>query len=79
MSPRFRLDAPFGEKVMAISGVSAAAGAYAASQQPVQSIDQHKHGKHHAVSISDVDGQSSSVASAPGSTGKIGSKVDITA
>ena len=64
---------------MAISGVSATAGAYAASQQPVQSIGQHKHGKHQAMSISDVDAQSSSIASAPGTTGKIGSKIDITA
>jgi hypothetical protein len=60
---------------MAISGVSSAA-AYAASQ-PIQQTGQHKHGKHHASSISDVDAQSSSIASAGGSSGQIGSKIDI--
>ena len=60
---------------MAISGVSSAA-AYAASQ-PIQQTGQHKHGKHHAGSISDVDAQSSSIASAGGSSGQIGSKIDI--
>jgi hypothetical protein len=60
---------------MAVSGVSTA-GAYAATQQPLQSTGQHKHGRH-AASISDVDAQSSSVATAPTATGKIGSKVDI--
>jgi hypothetical protein len=40
----------------------------------MQTSNQHKHGKHHAQSISDVDGQSSSVAS---TAGKAGSKVDI--
>ncbi len=62
---------------MAISGVSAA-GIYASSNpQPTQSISQHKHGGQH--SISDVDGQGSSVATAPSSSGKVGSKVNITA
>jgi len=64
---------------MTVSSIPAAAGAYAASQQPVQSIGQHKHGKHHAASVSDVDAQSSSIASAPSATGKIGGKVDIAA
>ncbi|HUZ32315.1 MAG TPA: hypothetical protein VMV19_09480 [Xanthobacteraceae bacterium] len=57
---------------MAISGVSTAA-AYAASQP----IGQHKHGKHHAGSISDVDAQSSSIASAGSSSGQLGGKVNI--
>lgn len=63
---------------MAISGVSAAAaGSISAATQPaLQSIGPHKHGKH-APSISDVDAQSSSLATAPGATGKVGSKVDI--
>jgi hypothetical protein len=61
---------------MAISGVSTAAP-YAASQ-PIQQTGQHKHGKHHSVSISDVDAQSSSIASAGSSApGQPGSKVDI--
>jgi hypothetical protein len=63
---------------MAISAISSNAG-YAANPQPVSSISQHKHGKHHAQSISDVDGQSSSIAAPASSTGKIGSKVDISA
>ncbi len=64
---------------MAISGVSSvAASVYASSAQPVQSSSGHKHGRHHASSISDVDGQSSSVASPSSSTGKIGSNVDLT-
>ena len=60
---------------MAIIGVSTAAG-YAASQ-PMQQTGQHKHGKHHSASISDVDAQSSSLASAASSSGKIGSKLDV--
>jgi len=60
---------------MAITGVSAA-GAYAPSQ-PVQQTGQHKHGKHHSPSISDVDAQSSSIAGAASSTGKVGGKIDI--
>jgi hypothetical protein len=62
---------------MAVSGVSSVS-AYVMSQQPVQSVSQHKHGGQHSHSLSDVDAQGSSVASAPSSTGKIGSKVDIT-
>jgi hypothetical protein len=61
---------------MAVSAVSAA-GIYSASQQPVQSASQHKHGGHHSRSISDIDAQGSSVATAASSTGKVGSKVDI--
>jgi len=60
---------------MAVSGISTA-GAYAASQQPQQSAGPHKHSRH-APSISDVDAQGSSIATAPSATGKIGSKVDI--
>jgi hypothetical protein len=64
---------------MAISGIATgAATAYAPSQGPAPSAGQHKHGKHHASSISDVDAQSSSIATAASATGKIGSKVDIT-
>jgi hypothetical protein len=64
--------------VMAVSGVSSV-GAYAASQQ-VQSLSQHKHGsRHHASSLSDVDAQSSSVATGASSTKRVGGKLDITA
>ena len=59
---------------MAVSGMS---GFHASSQQAVQSLA-HKHG-HHGRSLTDVDATSSSVASAPSKTGKIGSKLDISA
>jgi hypothetical protein len=60
---------------MAISGM-ASASLHAVSQQAVQSLSHHKH---NSRSLSDVDAISSSVASAPGKNGKIGSKLDVTA
>ena len=63
---------------MAISGMSSA-GFHASSQQAAQSLSHHNHGGHHGHSLSDVDATSSSVATAPSKTGKIGSKIDITA
>jgi hypothetical protein len=68
---------------MALSGI-ASVGFHASSQSAVQSLTQHKHGGHRAPSISDVDAMRSdamrsSVASAPNSTGKIGSKLDVSA
>jgi hypothetical protein len=61
---------------MTVSGISTAAavGAYSPTPPPVSP---HKHGHFH--SMSDVDAQGSSVASAPSSSGKIGSKVDLSA
>jgi hypothetical protein len=61
---------------MAISGMS---GFHASSQQAVQSLSHHKSGGRHGQSLSDVDATGSSLASAPSKTGKIGSKIDITA
>jgi hypothetical protein len=61
---------------MNVRGISAA-GSAAPSPQ-VQGPAQHKHGKHHSQSISDVDAQSSSVANAAGGNNKVGSRVDIT-
>jgi hypothetical protein len=61
---------------MAISGV-AGAGFHAGSQQSVQSAMTHKHAAR--PSLTDIDTTGSSVASAPSATGKIGSKVNITA
>jgi hypothetical protein len=61
---------------MAISGMSSAG---ASSQQAMQSLSHHKHGGHHGRSLSDVDATGSSLASAPSKTGKIGSKIDISA
>jgi len=58
---------------MAISAMSAS------SQQALQSLSQHKPGGHHGRSLADVDAAGSSVASAPSRTGKIGSKIDISA
>ena len=60
---------------MAISSI-AASGAQA-SHQSGQSAIAHKHSSRH--SITDVDTTGSSVASSPSATGKIGSKVNITA
>jgi hypothetical protein len=63
---------------MAMSGISAA-GFQASSQQAVQSLGTHKHGGHHrSTSLSDIDAQGSSLASAASSSGKVGSKVDVT-
>jgi hypothetical protein len=78
---------------MALSGI-ASVGFHASSQSAVQSPLQHKHGGHRSPSISDVDAMKSgamrsgamgsgamgsSVASAPNPTGKIGSKLDVSA
>jgi hypothetical protein len=63
---------------MAISGMSSA-GFHASSQQALQSLSHHKYGGHHGHSPTDVDAPSSSVASAPSKTGKVGSKLDVTA
>lgn len=64
---------------MAASGISAA-GFHAASKQGVQSLGQHKHsGGHHVMSMSDIDQMGSSVATAPSASGKVGSRVNITA
>lgn len=64
--------------MMGIAGI-AAGGSHAASQQAMQSLAQPKHNHRHALSISDVDAQSSSVAASPNPTGRTGGKVDIIA
>lgn len=61
---------------MAISATSAA-GIYTMGQQPTQSVSQHKHGGHRSHSLSDIDAQGSSLATAPSTTGKIGSKLNV--
>jgi len=64
---------------MAIFGMSSASF-HASGPQAVQSLSHHnKQGAHHSHSLSDGDATSSSVASAPSRTGKIGSKIDVTA
>jgi hypothetical protein len=62
---------------MSPSNVSAASAS--AASQLVQSLGQHKHGRHKSQSISDVRAQNSGGTSAASSAGKAGSKVDITA
>jgi hypothetical protein len=63
---------------MAISAI-ASAGSHAASHQ-AQSVSQHKHaGGHRAQSMSDIDSMSSSVGPAPGASGKMGNKLNVTA
>jgi len=64
--------------LMPVSALSSP-GSHAASQQAVQSLASHKHGGRHWHSISDIDAQSSSIASPPSASGKIGTKLDITA
>jgi hypothetical protein len=44
-----------------------------------QTSGHHKHHGHKVMSMSDVDGQGSSVASAQTASGKIGSKLNMTA
>jgi len=62
---------------MSISAISSP-GSHAASQQAVQSLASHKHGGRHSHSITDIDAQSSSIASPPSTSGKIGTKLDVT-
>lgn len=64
---------------MAISGISAAANYQPPGAQASQTVGQHRHGGRHFASLSDIDALGSSVATPPSSTGKIGSKVDVTA
>jgi hypothetical protein len=63
---------------MAISGVTPGS-IYATSQPTLSSVSQHKHGSHQSNSMSNIDALGSSVASAPSSTGKVGSKINLTA
>ena len=64
---------------MAISGISAASFHTAASTPSSLSSPAHKHGGRHANSLTDIDSTGSSMASTPSTTGKIGSKINITA
>jgi hypothetical protein len=65
---------------MSVSGIAAAANFQPApTQQVSQTPGHHKHRGQHPSSISDVDAQSSSLASSGGSTGKTGSLLDVTA
>jgi hypothetical protein len=59
---------------MAISAISSGSQL----QQAAQLSSPHKHGRAKTASVSDVDAQSSSVASAAPSTGGVGKKLNVT-
>jgi len=62
---------------MAVFGISAAVGAHLASHQAAATDGARPHNGRRLPSITDIDAQGSSVASAPSSTGKIANKLDI--
>jgi hypothetical protein len=64
---------------MAVSGISLAASSHVAGQQAASTSGRHRQSGRQTPSLTDIDAQGSSVASAPSATGKIGSKVNITA
>jgi hypothetical protein len=64
---------------MAISGISLAASSHVGSQQAASTSSHHRQSGQRTPSMTDIDAQGSSVASAPTATGKIGSRVNITA
>jgi len=63
---------------MGIGGISSA-GFHAASQQAMQTLSPHKASAQRFHSNTDIDTMGSSVATSASATGKIGSKVDISA
>jgi hypothetical protein len=63
---------------MALSGISSASS-HAAAQQIIESLAPHKHDGHRPQSLADGDAAGSSAASPPSASGKIGSRIDITA
>jgi hypothetical protein len=64
---------------MSVAGISGAAGAHTANHQTAHAPSVRPNNGRQTPSMTDIDAQGSSVASAPSSTGKIGSKVDIVA
>ena len=62
---------------MPVPGIATAATPPLPLQQLSPSSGQHKHNGSNTPSLSDVDGQSSSVAPPSNSTGRIGSVLDI--
>jgi hypothetical protein len=62
---------------MASSAILSAA--VSASLQSPNSLGPYKHSGHHSRPLTDIDAQGSSVAAAPSSSGKVGSKLDVTA
>jgi hypothetical protein len=64
---------------MAVSGISPAASSHVASQQVASTSSRHQQSGQRPPSLTDIDAQGSSVVSAPSATGKVGSKINITA
>jgi hypothetical protein len=64
---------------MSVAGISFAAGAHAASHQAAPATGARPQNGRQLPSMTDIDAQGSSVTSAPTSTGKVGSKIDIVA
>ena len=62
---------------MASSAILSAA--VSASLQSPNSLSLYKHSGRHPRPLTDIDAQGSSVAAAPGASGKVGSKLDVTA
>jgi hypothetical protein len=62
---------------MSVPAIASSANAQSAVAQLSPSASHRKHGVH-APSLSDVDAQSSSVATASNTTGRAGGKVDFT-
>ena len=65
---------------MSVSGISAAASSHVASHQAAQLQGHRRHGgSQPSFSLTDIDMQGSSVVTTPSATGKLGSKVNISA
>jgi hypothetical protein len=64
---------------MNVSANFAAGPSHAASHQGTHSASQNLHKGRQNPSITDIDAQGSSIMSAPSATGKVGSKINITA
>lgn len=62
---------------MNVSSLAAAAQYQPSTQQLSQSSGHHRQHNGRHASLTDVDAQSSSIASAPSATGRIGSKLDV--
>jgi hypothetical protein len=64
-------------RAMNVSGL--AASQYQSSTQQLSESTGHRrqHGGHGHASLADIDAQSSSLVSAPSTTGRVGSKLDV--
>jgi hypothetical protein len=62
---------------MNVSSLAAYSQQPSAQQLSESTGHRRQHGHGHQASISDVDAQSSSLASTPSTTGRVGSKLDV--